>query len=995
MAITPGTRLGPYEVTAQIGKGGMGEVYRATDTNLKRAVAIKGLPELVAGDGERLARFQREAEVLASLNHPNIAAIYGLERSAGTTALVMELVEGPTLAERIASSGGPGGLTVGGPKGPPLRTDVPRTDALRTDALRTDAPRTEGRRGGPLGPPIPIDEALSIAKQIAEALEAAHERGIIHRDLKPANIKLRPDGVVKVLDFGLAKALDDVGRGPVGGHPGPADGLTNSPTLSFAATQAGMILGTAGYMSPEQAKGRIVDKRSDVWAFGAVLYEMLTGRRAFEGEDVADTLAAVLMKEPDWAALPATTPPRVTAVLRRCLQKDRKQRARDIGDVALALEGAFEPEVGRVPRLVRRSLGEDGSGPAEAAGSAGATHADPAHVRSMRRRVALGSAAALMAGLIIAGAAVWWTMRPTPPRVVRTTIATSGSTALSLGGADRDVAITPDGSRIVYRGANQLLVRALDQLEPDVLSGLGTPRGVFISPDGQWVGFFDGGSSLKKVAITGGPPVTITPVDGPNPRGATWGPDGTIVFATSAGATGLQRVSAAGGEPTVLTKPDRERGEADHVWPEFLPGGQAVLFTVTAVSGGLDNGQIAVLDLRTGMSTVLIRGGSHAHYVPTGLGSPKLFEREGGHLVYGVAGTLRAVAFDLGRLEVVGTPAPVVEGVVTTAQGAADIAVAANGSLVYVPGAAGGGGQQTIVSVDRQGRDSPLPGIPLDTYRDVRVSPDGARLALATQTEVWTYDFLRATLSRLTTDPAQDMQPLWTPDGQRIIFQSRRAGYPELFWRPADGTGSDERLLTRAKDLVDLIATGWSADGRQLLLIEVSPGSAAGVQCAIGQMAIERPSEVTVLVKNEFCNFYSAVSPDGRWIAYQSNVSGRLEIYVERYPELGSRQQISTGGGARPVWSRNGRELFFSGPDNRQMLAVAVQSGTTLVAGRPQVLFEFAMLPVVGSNRPWDLAPDGRFVIIRSGQAEAGGAPSNLSLVLNWFEELKRLVPTN
>ena len=431
----------------------------------------------------------------------------------------------------------------------------------------------------------------------------------------------------------------------------------------------------------------------------------------------------------------------------------------------------------------------------------------------------------------------------------------------------------------------------------------------------------------------------------------------------------------------VLTKPDRARGEGFHFWPEFLPGGEAVLFTIIPATGGIDNGdngQIAVLDLQTGRSKVLIRGGSHAHYVPTG------------HLVYGATGTLRAVAFDLGRLEVVGTPAPVLEGVVTTDQGAADVAVAANGSLVYVPG--GGGGRQTVMLVDRQGRASPLPGLPPDAYRDVRVSPDGARLALATRAgDIWTYDLVRATLSRLTTDPSQDTRPLWTPDGQRIIFSSDRSGYPELFWRPADGTGSDERLLARAKELRELRANGWSADGRQLLFTEVLPSR----QGAIGQIAIDRPSDATVLLKSEFSNDYAAVSPNGRSIAYHSNVSGRQEIYVERYPELGNRQQISTGGGRIPLWSRDGRELFFSNLDGRQMLAVAVQPGTTLVAGRPQVLFEFAMFTIVGT-RAYDIAPDGRFIIIRSGQADGGGGTaSNLILVLNWFEELKRLVPTN
>ena len=429
----------------------------------------------------------------------------------------------------------------------------------------------------------------------------------------------------------------------------------------------------------------------------------------------------------------------------------------------------------------------------------------------------------------------------------------------------------------------------------------------------------------------------------------------------------------------MLTKPDRERGEGDHLWPEFLPGGDAVLFTITAVTGAIENAQIAVLDLKTGTSKVLIRGGSHAHYVPTG------------HLVYGVTGALRAVAFDLGRLEVVGTPAPVLEGVVTTAQGGADVAVAANGSLVYVPGG-GGGGRQTVVSVDRQGRASPLPGLPPDTYREVRVSPDGARLALATQADVWTYDVVRATLSRLTTDPASDRGPLWTPDGQRIIFASNRAGYPELFWRLADGTGSDTRLFAPAKDLVDLFPSSWSADGKQLLFTEVPPS----IQCVIGRVAIERPSDANVLLKGAFCNAFAVVSPDGRWMAYRSSISGRDEIYVERYPELGNRQQISTGGGTVPLWSHDGRELFFGSPNGRQMLAVTMQSGTTLVAGRPQVLFELAMLVQATGNRPYDIAPDGRFLIIRSAQTDIGGDPaSNLIVVLNWFEELKRLVPAN
>ena len=772
MALTPGTRFGPYEVVALIGVGGMGEVYRAIDTNLKRAVAIKVLPTSVAADAERLARFQREAELLASLNHPHIAAIYGLDDADGVKALVLELVEGPTLADRIAQG------------------------------------------------PIPLDEAIPIARQIAEAVEAAHEQGIIHRDLKPANIKLRSDGTVKVLDFGLAKALD----------PAPASiDASQSPTItSPAMTRMGVIMGTAAYMSPEQARGKTLDKRSDIWAFGCVLHEMLTGRRAFEGEDISDTLANVLKIDPNWQALPAEVPAAIRALLRRCLDKDRRTRVADIStalfvlDEAAGLRGAVE-------------------GPAEVG----------PYVRGevSRWRRVVPAAGALIVGGAIVGGAVWWSMRTASPAVVRTTIATTESTALVTAGGVRDVAITPDGSRIVYRGTNQLLVRVLNQIEPDVLGGLGTPTNPFISPDGQWIGFADG-QRLKKVAITGGPPVTIALVDGVL-RGATWGPDGTIVFATDATVTGLQRASAAGGEPAVLTKPDSERGDRDHLWPEFLPGGGAVLFTIYPAIGGPDNAQVAVLDLKTGASKVLVRGGSHAHYVPTG------------HLVYGVAGTLRAVPFDLERLEPTGTPAPVLEGVWTTPLGAANFAVAANGSLVYVAGLARPASRNTIASVDRQGRVSPLPGVPPDLYRDVRVSPDGARLALATRTDVSTYEFARATLSRLTTDPAEDRSPLWTSDGQRIVFTSRRAGYLELFSRQADGTGADERLLSRAKNLIDLHADGWSPDRSHVLFTEVSPASPIN-QCAIGETPIERSSDVRVLVKSDFCNQFSREFVHGR-----------------------------------------------------------------------------------------------------------------------------------
>ena len=431
----------------------------------------------------------------------------------------------------------------------------------------------------------------------------------------------------------------------------------------------------------------------------------------------------------------------------------------------------------------------------------------------------------------------------------------------------------------------------------------------------------------------------------------------------------------------VLTTPDRDGGERDHLWPEFLPGGKAILFTITPIGGGNANARIAVLDLVSGAWKVLFPGGSHAHYVPTG------------HLVYGAAGNLRAVAFDLGRLEVSGPAMPVLEGVATTAQGTADFAMAANGSLVYVPGEAGVGGRQAVVLVDRQGRPSQLPNLPLDSYRDVRVSPNGERLALATADDILTYDFTSARVSRVTTDASGDRSPLWTPDGTRIIYSSLRDGYPQLFSRPADGSGTDEPLLTRSMNLLSLRATGWSADGTRLLFTEVE----ADARSAIGQIAIARPWEVRVLLENAFYNDSGVVSPNGQWMAYQSTLSGpQSEIYIARYPELGDRRTVSTGGGTRPFWSRDGTELYFGSLDNRQMLAVTITVRPSLVIGTPRVLFDFPILPIRGGPRPYDITPDGRFVIIQRDPPDATrtGA-SNMILIQNWFEELKRLVPAH
>ena len=771
MALTPGTRLGVYEVTAQIGEGGMGEVYQATDTKLKRQVAIKVLPASVAADTERLARFQREAEVLASLNHPNIAIIHGLEQTGDVHALVMELVEGDDLSQRIA-------------------------------------------RGA-----IPVDEALPIAKQIAEALEAAHEQGIIHRDLKPANIKVRPDGTVKVLDFGLAKALEPTSA--------MSPGMSQAPTITTPAmTQAGMILGTAAYMSPEQAKGRTVDKRSDVWAFGAVLHEMITGQRAFGGDGVSETLAKVIEGEPDFEALPEGVPARVRQTLRVCLRKDHKQRVGDIRDVRLALEGAFDTDGPQATASIVAS-----------------------QPTVWRRPVPVAVAASLLTAVVV-GLAVWGVRPESQPASpgARFVLSASPSPPLAIAGFGRDVAISPDGARVVYTSGSptQLYVRAIDQLEGTVLPGTVGAAHPLFSPDGDWI-VFGTPNLLMKVSLSGGSAVTLSPAIGF--RGASWVNDDTIVFATTAG---VFRVPAAGGEATPLLLSEGEFARP-RFWPEVLPGGRAVLFT--NVSGDTGSRAIFLLDLETLEERSLFLGVS-PRYSPTG------------HIVYAVDGTLLAVPFDLDRLEVTGGPVPVVEGVVTKALGVADFDLASDGSLVYVGGSSGG--VREVVWVDRDGRETPMPGVPPDAYRDVRVSPDGTRVAIATQEDVWTYDVGRATLSRLTTHPANDRSPLWSPDGSQVVFTSDRGGRSELFWRRADGTGDDNPLLARAETLIDLLAHDWSPDGRHLVFGAVTPQ----IACDLGQVAIADGSEATMLVESAFCDQYAAVSPDGRWIAYDSNLLG-------------------------------------------------------------------------------------------------------------------------
>ena len=894
----------------------MGEVYRARDSKLNRDVAIKVLLPAVADDPDRLARFSREAQVLASLNHPNIAHIYGLEDADGLQALVLELVEGEDLAQRIA-------------------------------------------RGA-----LPLDEALPIARQIADALEAAHEQGIIHRDLKPANIKVRPDGTVKVLDFGLAKAMD------IGGPPGAE--TMNSPTLSVHATQAGIILGTAAYMSPEQAAGKVVDKRSDLWSFGVVVLEMLTGRTVFVGETMTYVLAAVLKTDPDWTALPPETPPAIRRLLRRCLEKDRKRRLDSAAAARLELDEALS------------------AAPAEAL---------PA---STRRGVPM-TIAAVCVGALIAAFATWWLMRvvPSESQSVRFMVLPADP-VLSTSSLDHDVAMSPDGTRFVYQsGTNdqtsELHVRAIDQIDAVHLRGITGARGPFISPDSHWIGFFSRvsdtgsivGTSLKKVSMTGGPPIVICRTEGEG-LGASWGADDTIVFATNDRTTGLLRVSAGGSEATVLTRPDPRQGEFDHVLPFVMPGGRQVLFTIVLQNSLLEDDRIAVLDLKTGERKTLIRGGSDAAYV-----SPSTGSGHAGYLVYAAAGTLRAVRFDPDRLEVLSDPVPVVEQVRTKPNGTANFSVSRTGALVYVTGGVETQGiaDRALAWVDRQGREEAIPA-PTRAYLFPRLSPDGTKIALDIrdqENDIWIWDLMRASLTRLTFDPAIDFSPVWTTDGRRVMFGSQRSDPTALYAQLADGAGSARLVMKGAKALAP---NSMTPDGKQMVAREGTPGA-----YDLALVHLEGNPRTEPLIHTRFNEQNGEVSPDGRWLAYQSNESGQDEIYVRPFPAVeGGRWQVSTGGGQHPLWARNGRELFYDDPKAQALMSAPVQTTENFGTGNPAKILDLRPYSFAPTARPYDLSLDGqRFLMIRKtavGDRTPTPTSSSMTVVLNWFEELKIRVPT-
>jgi eukaryotic-like serine/threonine-protein kinase len=902
MPLTSGTRLGSYEVIAQIGAGGMGEVYQAHDTKLGRDVAIKVLPEAFAHDPERLARFQREAKMLAQLNHTNIATIHGLEHSGDTHYLVMELVPGDTLQQRVKRDG-----------------------------------------------PVPVEEALTIAKQIAEALEAAHEKGIIHRDLKPANVKVTPEGKVKVLDFGLAKAFagDATNNDP-----------SNSPTLSAAATMQGTILGTAAYMSPEQARGKECDKRTDIWAFGCVLYELLTGKQAFHGETTTEILAAVLRGEPDWQVLPASTPGKIRDLLRRCLQKEMNKRARDAGDVRIEIEEA----------LVTPVAGEL------------TTAAPTKGIRSLGPQALILSVGTLLLGLAIAGIAVW-KLKPSPTQpVTRTVIDLPPGQQLAGMENGPAVALSSDGTHLVYvarqGGAQQLYLRALDSLEARPIPGTEGAINPFFSPDGQWLGFFAGGK-LMKVSVSGGAAVTL--VDALQPHGASWSSQGMIAFAPT-NISALQQVSEAGGTRQPLTHLEKE--EVTQRWPEFLPGGTVVLFAAAGTTSNWNNAQVSVQSIGTGERRNLIQAGTQPSYVPSG------------HLVYAQGGSLMAVPFDPQRLAVAGAGVPVVEGVQQSpSTGAAQYSFSATGSMVYVSGGVQSA-QRRLFWVNRNGAEQPL-AAPVRAYRGPRLSHDGRRVAVSLEereTQVWLYDLFRETLTRFTFEGSTNLGAVWTPDSKWIAFESNKEGPMNLFRQLADGSGGRERLTT-SENLN--VPGSWSPDGQQMCFVEVNPTTGYDIwvlrmgdpSASAGQIRKAQP-----FLRTPFNESVPEFSPDGRWLVYVSDESGRNEIYVQPYPGPGGKWQISTEGGTEPVWNPNGRELFYRSGEKMMAVDVATQPG--FAAGKPQMLFEGQYVPTPGTLPNYDVSPDGqRFLMLKPSEQEQA-APTQINVVLNWFEELKRRVPT-
>jgi len=873
----------------------MGEVYRARDTKLGREVALKFLPATFASDPQRIARFRREAQVLASLNHPHIGAIYGLDEANDNSFLVLELVDGESLDKRIA-------------------------------------------RG-----PIPIDEALAIARQIAEALEAAHDNGIVHRDLKPANIALTSRMSVKVLDFGLAKAIEQ-GSG-IGDRASENPAL--SPTLTSPAlmTSAGVILGTAAYMSPEQARGYPADRRSDIWAFGCVLYEMLSGSRSFGGDSLSDTIAAVLRGEPDWGRLPAGTPARIRVLLRRCLQKDARQRLHHAADVRIELEDSDA----------------EATSPVEP-----------------RRRARIHTVAWIVLS-IVCGAALasllWWAgiRRPAVAAPIHLSLTLMNQPAPFVHmNASRELAISPDGQKIVYvahrNGKRQLFLRALGDSEGKPIDGTVGAVAAFFSPDSQWIAFGTE-SALQKTAVSGGSPVTIASLSSTGFYGGDWGTDDRIVFVPDYNA-GLWTVAADGGTPQPLLNTDVDKDRVCYSDPQILPGGRGVLFTLAsgrAVTA--DDEDVAVIEPGSRDPRILIRGASHPRYLPTG------------HIVYVHAGALLAVTFNITTLAITGTPVPVIEGVGKTWSGDTAYSISDNGTLVYQAdaGVPGGG---LFVLADRKGNIRPV-FTKRGNYSEFSISPDGRTLAsrvFAVNDDIWTYDTTSGAPLRLTFEPLDEIYPQWTADGAHIAYGTRTG---TIFSKSSDGSGSRQEL-TRGS--FPRYPTSFSRDGRQMAFVEVHPSRRRDLWV----MPLDGDRRPEPLIATDADEWGARFSPDGRWLAYVSDETGRDEVFIRPSGARGGRRQLSSDGGTRPAWGPNGRELFFA--HGNQLSAVTLDGDGNAV-GRDHVLYsapKFEDLQLDEEAALYDVMPDGEHFVFLLEQTPS---PTRYNVILNWFGELNARVP--
>lgn len=873
-----------YEIIEELGRGGMGEVYLAEDTNLKRKVAIKVLPQPFALDKERLARFEREARLLASLNHPNIATIHGLEKSDDHNFLVMEYIEGDTLAERI----------------------------------------TKG--------PIPMDEALEICHQLAEGLESAHDKGIIHRDLKPANLKVTPDGKVKILDFGIAKAFQD--------QPDDVD-PSKSPAISDEMTRPGMILGTAAYMSPEQTKGKDVDKRTDIWAFGCILYECLTGKRAFKGEEISEMLASILKDEPDLGKLSEDTSNSIRRLLRRCLEKDPKQRLRDIGDARIEIGEMLrdQPSILEEPEL-------------------------PYPKQSRISRIIPWAIVAVLA--LITVLSLWLTRKETAVEslaVNRFTISLPNFTEHVSS-----MAFSRDGQHLIYNGLlidgrSCLYHRALDQMEIQFVNGTEYAEFPFFSPDGNWIGFYAKGR-LKKVPLSGGPPITICETK--EAWGASWGKNDEIVFGGP--GTGLFRAPASGGTRTPLT--NLKTGEKSHRWPQVLPDGNSVIFVIWT-TGELDDAKIGLLSLETGEYEVLIDNGHGPIYSNTG------------HLLFTRSGALMAATFDPDTPKEIGDPIPLLEDMTPMFHGGRLYEVSEDGTILYPSGQINPLAQTTLVWVDRQGKTAPvLPG--RIGFSQPRFSPDGKRLSLTAIPEdgimtIFTFDIAREALTQIVTE-GFGAWSVWAPDGQHVAYTSDWAGQWNVWLKSADGSGKAEQVTFSEIDRQRPIS--WSSNG----ILAFQQGE-VGV-CDLWVLPLKDKQKAESFLATQFNETGAKFSPDGNWMSFTSDRSGQDEVYVMPFRGLENMIQISTDGGKHPVWARDGKELFYR--NGNQMMAVPIQIEPEFKAGKPILLFEGSFsYGYLDWSHSYDISPDGqRFVM-----AIKGDTTVELNVVLNWSEELKRIVP--